>query len=378
MEKEVYRCESCDGIMEYDIDSKMLKCPNCGNTVAIINETASIIEHPLTIDAKRTLQPSVKHSSTMECTGCGATLEIAKDDTTSECPYCGSTYVLSQKQLDAIIPDGIIPFAIDQNNAKELFRNWVSKRWLAPHKLKTMYQQGEMKRLYLPYWTFDAESDASYTAMGGRHRTERYRDKDGNTRTKSVTDWYHTSGHIHHNFDDVLVKAVSNERSIFLEKIEPYDLGRIVSYAPQYLQGCVSQCYDVNLSSAHQSAREIMASALHSDAGNDVRRRYDTVKNIHIQPVYRNETYKHIFVPVYATSYHYEHKLYQVAINGQTGNVHGDYPKSPIKIAAIVIAAILLIIAILYNFYIDDYGNSYEGSISSAIELCDSEQIVET
>ena len=361
--------------MEYDIESKLFKCPNCGNAISIINETASIIEHPLTIDAKRTLQPSEKHSTTMECTRCGATLEIAKDDTTSECPYCGSTYVLSQKQLDAIIPDGIVPFAVSQDNAKELFRKWIRKRWLAPHKLRVLYQQCDMQRLYLPYWTFDAKSDAAYTAMGGRYRTEHYRDKDGNTHTKTVTDWYHTSGHVHHNFDDILVKAVNNERSVFLQKIEPYDLGRIVSYAPQYLQGCVSQCYDVTLSSAHQSAREIMADTLCTDAGNDVRRRYDTVRNIHIQPVYRNETYKHIFVPVYSTAYYYDQNLYQVAINGQTGNIHGDYPKSPVKIAAIILAAILLITMILYRIYMSSDENFYEirteDNQKPAIEQCD-------
>lgn len=82
-ESSVYRCESCNGIMEYDVETKQMKCPNCGNCVPILNDTSKIIEHKLTIDAKRILRPSEKTSTTMECTGCGATLEIGKDDTTS-------------------------------------------------------------------------------------------------------------------------------------------------------------------------------------------------------------------------------------------------------------------------------------------------------
>ena len=66
MEKEVYRCESCDGIMEYDIESKLFKCPNCGNAIPIINETASIIDHPNTIDPKRPLHPDKNHTPQME------------------------------------------------------------------------------------------------------------------------------------------------------------------------------------------------------------------------------------------------------------------------------------------------------------------------
>ncbi len=370
MEQEVYRCEACDGIMEYDVVSKQMKCPNCGNMVAILNDTAAIVEHTLTLDAKRTLRPSEKASSTMECTGCGATIELAGGDTTSACPYCGSTYVLAQKQLDSIIPDGIIPFAIDLNNAQEVFRRWIGRRWLAPAKLRTLYQRGKMQRLYLPYWTFDAHTDAAYTAMGGRYRTEHYRDKDGNTQTKTVTDWYHTSGHVRHDFDDLLIKAVSNERSAFLQSIEPYDMGRMVSYAPQYLQGCISQCYEVGLDAAHTGARSAMDNTLRRDAESDVMLRYDTVKNVRIRPTYRDETYKHIFVPIYSLFYHYEGKNYQVAINGQTGNIHGSYPKSPFKIAAIVIAILLLIFAILCGQYEADHRYSLEDSTAPAMELC--------
>ncbi len=373
MAEEIYLCESCNGLMEYDINSKQMKCPNCGNTVPIINEEETIVEHRLTMDAKRTIKPSEKTSSTMECSGCGATIEIGKDDTTSECPYCGSAYVLAQKQLDAIVPDGILPFSIDKPRAREIFHTWVKKRWLAPGKLKTLYQEAKIQGLYLPYWTFDANADADYTAMGGKHRTERYKDSDGKTHTKTVTDWYHTRGHVDYYFDDLLVKAVQNENTAFLEKIEPYDTKQLVSYSPQYLSGYLSQCFNIDLESAHGTARQDMANQLRDCARQQVLRRYDTVKNIHIRPEYRNESYKHIIVPVYSASYHYEGKHYQVALNGQTGEIHGAYPKSPFKIALLVLAALAIIGAILYGYYIgnnDYYGNAKD---SSGYEYCYSE-----
>lgn len=370
MAEEIYRCESCNGIMEYDIDSKQMKCPNCGSCIPIFNDEDSIVEHRLTMDAKRTIKPSEKTSSTMECSGCGATIEIGKDETTSECPYCGSSYVLAQKQLDAIVPDGIIPFTIDKIRAKEIFHNWVKKRWLAPNKLKNLYQEDKIQGLYLPYWTFDADSDADYTAMGGKHRTEQYKDKEGNIRTKTVTDWYHTRGHVHYQFDDLLVKAVGNEHSKFLESIEPYDTKRLVSYSPQYLSGHFSQCFDISLDSAHYTAREDMAQQLRDCARQQVLHRYDTVKDIRIRPVYRNESYKHILVPVYSTAYFYEGKNYQVAINGQTGEIHGAYPKSPFKIAILVVAGLAILAAILYGYSKDS--DSYHGrtEITSDYEYC--------
>ena len=97
-------------------------------------------------------------------------------------------------------------------------------------------------------------------------------------------------------------------------------------------------------------------------ASDDVLSRYDSVKDVRLHSRYRNESYKHILVPVYSTSYYYEGKLYQVAINGQTGNIHGAYPKSPVNIAAIIIAILLVLAAIFLGGGSDDssYGRTTE------------------
>ena len=60
------------------------------------------------------------------------------------------------------------------------------------------------------------------------------------------------------------------------------------------------------------------------------------------------ETYKYIFIPVYSTAYMYKDKHYNVLINGETGKIKGEYPKSPIKIAAIII----VILGILFGIYL--------------------------
>jgi DNA-directed RNA polymerase subunit RPC12/RpoP len=294
-----YRCSSCDGIMEHDIKTQVLKCPNCGNTVELVNDKSQVVEHALTMDARRTLKPSEKQSSTMECSGCGATVEIEANDTTGECPYCGAKYVLAGKQKDAIIPDGIVPFAIDRNKANEVFGTWIKKRWLAPSKLKSLYQQEKMHSIYLPLWTFDAQADASYTARGGRNHYVTHKDRDGKEHQEKITDWFPTAGNVNNFFDDVTIKAVNNEKSKFFEKLEPYDLGKIVSYSPEYLQGCQSQCYEVDLESAHQSAVKRMENELEDKARRDVLRKYDEVDSLRIRARYKNETYKHILVPVY-------------------------------------------------------------------------------
>ena len=48
MEDNQYRCESCNGIMEFDAATQTLRCPNCDSTLDIIKE-GTIEEHSLSI-----------------------------------------------------------------------------------------------------------------------------------------------------------------------------------------------------------------------------------------------------------------------------------------------------------------------------------------
>jgi hypothetical protein len=88
-----------------------------------------------------------------------------------------------------------------------------------------------------------------------------------------------------------------------------------------------------------------MEEKLRELASKDVRRHYDEVRNVRIAPDYRDETYKHILIPIYATAFTYGNKNYSVLINGQTGKIKGEYPKSPVKIGIIVAIIIAIIVA---------------------------------
>ena len=76
----------------------------------------------------------------------------------------------------------------------------------------------------------------------------------------------------------------------------------------------------------------------------------DTYRNLEIHPVFSGRTFKHVLVPVWLLSYLYGRTSYQVVVNGYTGRMAGQYPKSPWKIALLVLLAIIvLLIVILAN-----------------------------
>jgi hypothetical protein len=73
----------------------------------------------------------------------------------------------------------------------------------------------------------------------------------------------------------------------------------------------------------------------------------DTYRNLQIHPSFAGRTFKHILVPIWLLTYTYGATSYQVLANGYTGRIAGDYPKSPWKVAAIVLAVILAIVLML-------------------------------
>ena len=358
MSDNAYRCENCGGIMEFDAASQSLKCPNCNTVVAIENNREDVEEHSFTRQAARTYGVKEKTSSTMQCSGCGATIEMDGDATAAQCPYCGSNYVLAERQAEAIIPDGVIPFQIDKHRVQEIFGMWIRKRHFAPSNLKHLYQSGSIQGRYIPFWTFDADCDAYYTGMGGRDRQEKYKDKEGNTQTRVVTDWYPTSGRVFNFFDDVLVRGTENFKASLVRGIESYNTRELVSYSPEYFSGYLSESYTIGLESAHQEAVQQMKSELRSMAERDICLRFDHAKDVHLQVKYKNETYKHIIVPLYATSYAYKNKNYTVLINGQNGDIKGEYPKSAGKIGILVAIIVAALIALFVFFGMQD-GEDY-------------------
>ena len=357
MAENEYRCEACNGIMEFDAASQMLKCPNCDNQIPVFSDKDKVEIHDLTLDAKRMHKPEEKATKTMQCTGCGATIEVAGNETAARCPYCDSTYVMAEEQVSVLVPDGLLPFKVDKKDLGQRFSEWMKKKWLAPGELKNLYQRDQFQGMYIPYWSFDADADCMYTAMGGRHRTVTYKDSNGETKTRTETDWYHTSGRIRHDFRDVKVAASERFRKGLFKGIEPFEFEQLVPYSPDYFSGYMSENYSIGLDAGHRDAVKEMEINLTRMAEENVRRRYDTVKDVRIRPHFSDETYKYVMLPIYATTYSYKDKKYTVLVNGQTGKFYGEYPKSPVKIAILVIIAIAIAAAIYFASEKDDaYG----------------------
>jgi len=73
----------------------------------------------------------------------------------------------------------------------------------------------------------------------------------------------------------------------------------------------------------------------------------DTYRNLEIHPSFSARTFKHILVPVWLLTYTYGAKIFHVLVNGASGRMAGEYPKSFWKVFFLVVAAIIAVMILL-------------------------------
>ena len=233
--KKKFSCPSCGAEAQWNPDKKALVCPYC-NTVspaqAELTPTGEtvIVEHDLVAalrgipDAQRGWQAK---KTSVRCQSCQAISVFDPERVSQRCDFCGSTALVPYEEIkEAFSPESLLPMKLSENQMRDTIRQWYGSRWFAPNKLKHAALTDTVKGLYIPYWTFDAQVHADWTAESGYYyyTTETYTDSQGKTQTRQVqhTRWVPSSGAVDHFFDDELVPASSGVHAERLRNIEPF------------------------------------------------------------------------------------------------------------------------------------------------------------
>ena len=75
----------------------------------------------------------------------------------------------------------------------------------------------------------------------------------------------------------------------------------------------------------------------------------DTQRNLRVSAEWSGQTFKHVLMPVWLLTYDYGRKSYQCVMNGVTGRIEGEYPKSPWKIAFAVLVLFVVVVVRGWN-----------------------------
>ena len=354
--------------MEFNPTGGKLKCSYCGSMEEIPETDTGVQERSYTDSLPWDSTPVAGLSETaleVKCTGCGANILFEPSSVAKNCPFCNTALITEPQAANpTVIPEGIIPFQITGKQARNEIQKWIKSRWFAPSALKYLAQQEKIHGIYLPFWTYDANTTSDYRGERGDYYyvTETYRvtvtDSEGKQqeeeRTREVrhTRWCRASGRVNRWFDDVLVVATKSVDTAYLNGLEPWELKQSLKpYNSSYLAGFEAQRPQIGLKAGFEQAKQIMAGQIHQDVRCHIGG--DEQKVDHISTRYEDITFKPILLPVWLCSYNYRNQKYQVLVNARTGEVQGARPYSRLKIAASMIAGMVTATAIILAFTVD-------------------------
>jgi len=347
-----FPCESCGGAMLFDADSQQLKCQYCGRLQEIPPDASVPREHDLSDGRADADTDWGIAQQTVKCGNCGGESLIPAEQTATLCPFCGSPKVLPQPDTVNIKPESLVPFQIDKDEASAAFRKWKKKLWFLPGKFKRENTSARLAGIYIPYWTYDADTSSSYSAERGdyHYRTvTKTRVVNGKTETyteqERYTVWHWVSGDYDRFFDDVLIPASGHYDAKLLERLGNFQLEGLLGYKLEYLSGYIAERYSIGRAHGWEKARERIDDALHRDIRSEIGG--DEIRSLRIDTSYSNQTYKHLLLPVWNASYTFKSKLYQFMVNGQTGLVSGRAPRSAWKITFFVLACLAVVGALV-------------------------------
>lgn len=324
-----YKCPCCGGAISFDSTLQKMKCPYCDTEF----DMETLASYDSVLNAEQVEDMSWETSAGTEwtdgetdglrsyiCKSCGG--EIVGDETTAatSCPFCGNPVVMMGQFTGALKPDYVIPFKLDKKAAIAALKKHYGGKKLLPKVFSDENHIDEVKGIYVPFWLFDADVDASI-----HYKATRVRGWSDANYIYTETTYYSISRGGSVGFEGVPVDGSTKMADDLMESIEPYDFSQAVDFQTAYLAGYFADKYDVDADQSIEHANERIKKSTQEAFASTVQG-YATVipeaSSIRLQ----NGKAKYALYPVWLLNTTWEGQKYTFAMNGQTGKIVGDLP----------------------------------------------------
>ena len=347
-----FPCVECGSDLRFNPSRGALTCDYCGAEAPLepllsLEDSREELSYSAAISAEIP-ESEIEVTRIVKCESCGAQVELGGQDHAAECPFCASPIVVGTGTNRHLKPRAVLPFHVAEDTARDSVGAWLGRLWFAPNGLKTYARKGRrLQGIYVPYWTYDSETDSRYTGERGDHYYVTVT-VNGKTQRQRRTRWSRRSGEVSRRFDDVLVLASQSLPKRYADNLAPWNLGALEPYAPAYLAGFRAEAYAVDVEQGFGEAQDIMDAVIRGDVRRDIG---GDVQRIHsLDTTHRNITFKHILLPIWLAAYKYRGNTYRLVVNGLTGKVQGERPYSAWKIAFAVVLGLIVAGGLAYVY----------------------------
>ena len=330
------KCEKCGASMKYDVESYGLKCDYCGLVKKLHSpeEESFVSEQDFEAAAAGANASWGVSRKIVTCKDCGAMMMNDNNQMSGSCPFCGSVIVLTAEEANiGVAPSAIIPFKTTKEEITEKFYKWNKFAFWSPEAFRKGKVLGNLMPVYIPYWTFDADTITTYSGNFG------YTTGSGDdARTK----WYKHSGIVEHFLNDYTVcasKRFKNDKMLdsIASKFSEKDL---VPYKPEYVAGIPAEIYTVGIKEAWESSKEAIKPRV--IRWTCEKESADAYSHLKFSTEFSNIKYRYVLVPVYLTACKYNGKIYNVVASGYDGRGNCKRPLSVPKLIILILCVVFL------------------------------------
>ena len=343
------KCINCGGMLRYDPSTYGLLCDHCGFKKILHRPEEQVVVEEKDFDSA--MRDAVYDWGVMRrevrCKVCGAVTFYDPNMISTTCPYCGSNDVLTASETNAgIAPSAVIPFKISKQEAVDFFYKWNKWALWCPEEFRKGRFLENYTGVYVPYWTFDAESVTTYSGKFGYER---------GSGDSTYTKWENRSGVVQESFNDRPIcgsrKFLNNP--LITKSIVTLNPKDIVPYNPEALMGFAAEKYSIGIDEAWNMVKgNLNRDHMYAACKNEFADSYD--KNIQMSTEYSNIRFKYVLVPLWISACRYKGKVYNVVCSGSELRGNCNRPVSVAKIVALCIGVVGIITlpVVLYSLLI--------------------------
>lgn len=368
-----YRCPNCNSTeILFDKETKKLKCSYCKT----VFEEEKIKQTDISKLEGRNIGKGAKDIKdsdivTITCNSCGANVVIdAKSASIARCHWCRSILSLDNKIENGAVPDVILPFSVDKEEAVNKISKYILKKsFFAKKDFIDEFSKDNVMGVYLPYMLVDTNLHCCFEGEG-EHETDSYsvvvgHDKDGHEKTERRydADLYKVSREFDMEIDDLTIESSKDKFDKYaydksnnvINATLPFDTENCIPFKANYLIGYTTEKRDMNISELEDKisiqVKDICRLAINKDLkffDRGIKWEKEIVKNV-------GDSYLSALLPVWLYTYVKKTKdvnfKYYVVFNGRTKEINGHIPLDIKKL--IIFSSIIELFSLALSIIID-------------------------
>ncbi len=254
------------------------------------------------------------------CSSCGAQIVCDENTMATECCYCGNPTMLPSRFEGMLRPDFIIPFIKTKEEAVEALKGFYKGKRLLPNAFVANNRVEAIQGMYVPFWMFDAEVQASAT-FSAKQTSVAVTDSQEIT----TISYFNCEREGKLKFKRIPVDGSKKMDDTLMESIEPFTYKGMKRFATGYMTGFLADKYDVSAEESVQRADARIWESAENRLAHSVKFS-DVTSNGDLQCTKLSSQVNYVMVPVWILSTRYKGTPYTFVMNGQTGKLVGVLP----------------------------------------------------